>query len=153
VINSLKDKRVLVTGGAGLMGSHIAEQAARKGTKEVVVLDNFVRGRRENLSETMANAKVTVVNGDVLDDVFNIATGVETSLTDLALTLLKVMGSDLKPEHGPERKVSPVPRRLADTSKARRVLGFEAEIGLKQGLRELVQWWKKERKLTDVNVA
>ncbi len=325
-MHSLRDKRILITGGAGLMGSHIAEQAARKGTKEIVVLDNFVRGRRENLSDAMANGKVTVVNGDVsdrallrdvmegidfvfhqaairitqcaedprlalevlvdgtynvleavvqarvprmmsassasiyglagefptnelhhpynnrtfygaakmfnegmmrsfndmyglnyvalryfnvygphmdvygvytevlirwmeriasgvpplilgdgkqsmdfvnvrdvarasimavesdvVDDVFNIATGVETSLSDLALTLLKVMESDLKPEYGPERKVSPVPRRLADTSKARRVLGFEAEIGLEQGLRELVAWWKAEHKPAKVS--
>jgi nucleoside-diphosphate-sugar epimerase len=45
------DKRILITGGAGLMGSHIAKQAARKGTKEIVVLDNFVRGRREKLKQ------------------------------------------------------------------------------------------------------
>ena len=298
--NSLKDKRVLITGGAGMMGSHIAEQSFRKGVREIFVLDNFVRGRRTNLAAAEAAGTVHIVEGDILDrallrelmsgidvvfhaaairitqcaedprlalevlvdgtynvleaavqahvsrlvfassasvyvladefptgeehhpynnrtfygaskafaegmlrsfndmyglnyialrcfnvygphmdvygvytevlirwmerissglpplilgdgtqsmdfvdvrdvaraqilaaesdvadDVFNIATGVETSLNDLAFTLLKVMGSDLKPEYGPERKVSPVPRRLADTSKARRILRSE----------------------------
>ena len=69
----------------------------------------------------------------------------ETSLNDLAYALLRVMDSDLKPEYGPERKVNPVPRRLADVSKARRMLGFEARVGLEEGLRRLVEWWKEER--------
>ena len=319
--NPLKDKRVLITGGAGMMGSHIAEQCIRKGVKEIVVLDNFVRGRRDNLTAAQAAGAVRIVEGDILDrallsecmsgidlvfhaaairitqcaeeprlalevlvdgtynileaavqskvarmvfassasvygladefptsenhhpynnrtfygaakafnegmlrsfndmyglnyvalrcfnvygphmdvygvytevlirwmeriaagkpplihgdgkqsmdfvdvrdvaraqilaaesdvtdDVFNIATGVETSLSDLAHTLLKVMGSDLKLEYGPERKVSPVSRRLADTSKAKRVLGFQTQISLEQGLRDLVTWWQNERK-------
>ena len=76
---------------------------------------------------------------------FNVASGVETSLNDLAYALLRVMGSDLEPEYGPERKVNPVPRRLADTSKAERLLGFRAEIDLEDGLRRLVEWWRAER--------
>ena len=42
-------ERVLITGGAGLIGSHIADEAVRLGASEVVVLDNHSRGRRENL--------------------------------------------------------------------------------------------------------
>ena len=57
------------------------------------------------------------------------------------------MGSDLQPEYGPERKVNPVARRLADVSKAKKLLGFEAEISLEEGLRRLVSWWR-EQKLT-----
>ena len=61
------------------------------------------------------------------------------------MRLLRVMDSNLQPEYGPERKVNPVPRRLADVSKARRMLGFEARVGLEEGLRRLVDWWKEER--------
>ena len=82
---------------------------------------------------------------DVTDEVFNIASGVETSLNDLAHALLKVMKSDLHPEYGPERKVNPVPRRLADTRKAERMLGFRAQVSLEDGLRRLVDWWQGER--------
>jgi UDP-glucose 4-epimerase len=56
-----------------------------------------------------------------------------------------VMGSDLQPEHGPERSVNAVRRRLADTSKARQDLGFEAQVDLAEGLRRLVEWWQSER--------
>jgi len=38
-----------------------------------------------------------------------------------------------------------VPRRLASTAKAGRVLGFEARIGLEEGLNRLVSWWRAER--------
>ena len=46
----MKDKRVLITGGAGLIGSHIADLVALEQPREIIILDNFVRGRRENLA-------------------------------------------------------------------------------------------------------
>ncbi len=58
--------------------------------------------------------------------------------------LLRVMDSDLPVEHGPERGVNKVPRRLADTSLAREELGFETEVGIEEGLRLLVEWWRAE---------
>ena len=67
--------------------------------------------------EDIARANILAAQSDVTDEVFNIASGVETSLNDLADELLKVMDSDLRPEFGPERKVNPVPRRLADSEK------------------------------------
>src|SRR5690242_17242335 len=67
MVNSLQGKRILITGGAGLIGSHVAFQAARKGASEIVIFDNFVRGRLDNLSDAMAAGKVTVVNGDISD--------------------------------------------------------------------------------------
>ena len=45
----MKNKRILITGGAGLIGSHIADLVALEEPREILVLDNFVRGRRENL--------------------------------------------------------------------------------------------------------
>ena len=96
--------------------------------------------------DDVARANVLALASDVEDDVFNVASGVETSLNELAAALLRVMGSDLKPEYGPERKVNPVSRRLADTSKAERVLGFKARVGLEEGLERLVAWWRANRK-------
>src|SRR5689334_10038008 len=318
----MRDKRILITGGAGLIGSHIADQLVAEQPREIVVFDNFVRGRRENLAEASASGRLTIVDGDirnralvsdvmsgvdvvfhqaairitqcaedprlalevlvdgtfnvleaavqakvskvvaassasvlgladtfptteqhhpynnrtiygaskafnegllrsfnemyglkyvalryfnvygprmdvhgaytevfirwmeriasgqrplifgdglqtmdfvhvsdiaranvlaaasdVSDEVFNVASGTETSLKELAQKLLKIMGSNLDVEHGPERKVNPVPRRLADTRKAKTMLGFEATMTLDEGLRSLVQWWQHERAL------
>lgn len=95
--------------------------------------------------EDVARANILAAQADVTDEVFNIASGVETSLNELACSLLKVMGSDLKPEYGPERKVNPVQRRLADVSKAQQLLGFEAQVPLEEGLLRLVSWWREQR--------
>jgi UDP-glucose 4-epimerase len=95
--------------------------------------------------DDVARSNVLALQSDLSDDVFNIASGVETSLNDLAHALLKVMGSDLQPEYTEERKVNPVPRRLADTSKAAEILGFRAHVGLEEGLERLVRWWQAQR--------
>lgn len=323
-MSELQAKRILITGGAGLVGSHIADQLVRENNPEIIVFDNFVRGRRENLSWAMANGRVQIVAGDirdtkllhemmqgvdlvfhqaairitqcveeprlalevladgtfnileaavaakvkkvvaassasiyglaeefpttekhhpynnrtlygaakvfnegllrsfhemyaldyvalryfnvygprmdiygaytevlirwmdriaagqpplilgdgtqtmdfvyiediaranilaakanVSDEVFNVASGVETSLNDLAASLLRVMGSSLKPEYGPARTVNAVSRRLAETGSARERLGFETQVGLDEGLRRLVAWWQASKTVAE----
>lgn len=93
----------------------------------------------------IARANVLAAASDVTEGVYNVASGTETSLLELAQTLLQVMGSELSVEHGPERAVNAVVRRLADVRAARDDLGFVAEVGLPQGLAELVQWWRPLR--------
>jgi nucleoside-diphosphate-sugar epimerase len=95
--------------------------------------------------EDVARANILALQSDVTDDVFNVGSGTETSLNALAAALLGVMGSDARPEYGPERKVNPVPRRLADTTKAERLLGFRAQVCLEEGLTRLVEWWRATR--------
>jgi UDP-glucose 4-epimerase len=95
--------------------------------------------------EDIARANILAAKSDVKDDVFNVASGVETSLDGLAACLLKVMGSDLKPEYGPARKVNAVPRRLAETQNAKNKIGFEAQVDLEEGLRRLVEWWQASK--------
>ena len=60
-------QRFLVTGGAGTIGSTIVDQLAAAGADEIVVLDNFVRGRPENLAAALRTGKVRVVEGDIRD--------------------------------------------------------------------------------------
>ncbi len=316
----MRDKRILITGGAGLVGSHIADLLAEAGAHEIVVLDNFVRGRIENLATAISGGRVTVIRGDirdmtllkeamrgihivfhqaairitqcaedprlaldvmatgtfnvieaalgagvkkfvaassasvlgmadtfptpethhpynnrtiygaakafnegllrsfaemqgldyvalryfnvygprmdvfgaytevlirwmerlaagqpplifgdglqtmdfihvrdvaranllaarstVSDEVFNVASGTETSLADLARTLARAMDVEIAPEFAPQRKVNPVPRRLADTTRAKSLLGFTAQVSLDDGLRELVAWWRRQQ--------
>ncbi len=317
----LANSRVLITGGAGLIGSHIADRLASEAVAEIVVLDNFVRGRRENLSRAMAGGRVTIVDGDirdralvaevmrgidlvfhqaalritqcaaepalaidvlvngtatilqaaidakvrkvvaassasvygmadrfptaenhhpynnrtlygaakafnegmlrsfhdqhgldyvalryfnvygprmdmhgaytevfirwmqriaaaepltifgdglqtmdfiyvddvaranilaatvpVTDRVYNVATGTEVSLNEVAELLQRIMGAANAIEHAPPRAVNPVPRRMADTWQAREELGFEAAVSFEDGLRAFVEWWEHESK-------
>jgi len=100
--------------------------------------------------EDIARANVLAARAAVSDRVFNVASGCETSLNELARTLLKVMGSDLEPEYGPERKVNAVSRRLADTRQAAKHLGFRAEVQLEEGLRRLVEWWQAGKETVQV---
>lgn len=58
--------RVLVTGGAGFIGSHLVDHLAALGC-HVTVLDNFVNGRRENLAAAVATGRVQIVEGDIVD--------------------------------------------------------------------------------------
>jgi UDP-glucose 4-epimerase len=92
----------------------------------------------------IARANMLAARADVTDTVYNIATATETSLLELAEALLAAMDSDLVPEHGPERAVNGVTRRLADISRARDELGWVPEIALGPGLRGLVEWWRAE---------
>ncbi|WP_329280423.1 NAD-dependent epimerase/dehydratase family protein [Streptomyces sp. NBC_01451] len=94
----------------------------------------------------IARANVLAAESDVTDEVFNVASGTETSLRELADGLLEAMGaSGLEPEHGPARAVNGVVRRLADTTRAAERLGFTARIDMRTGLKDLVEWWRAER--------
>ena len=55
--------RVLVTGGGGAIGSNVTDELVLAGAEEIVVLDNFVRGRRENLDWARANGNVHARRG------------------------------------------------------------------------------------------
>ncbi|MBI5602439.1 MAG: NAD-dependent epimerase/dehydratase family protein [Deltaproteobacteria bacterium] len=99
--------------------------------------------------EDVARANILAAEAEVTDEILNIASGKETSLNELAQALLKTMGSDLSVQHGPERKVNPVSRRLADVSRARKLIGFEAQTSLEQGLGLLVDWWRTQKKDVD----
>lgn len=93
----------------------------------------------------IARANLLAAESPATDAVFNVGSGTETSLNQLAATLLAVMGSSLQPEYAPPRKVNAVSRRLASVAAAREQLGFEARISLEEGLRSLVEWWRQQR--------
>ena len=64
---SLAGKRVLVTGGAGFVGSHIIDQLAGEDCRSVLALDNLVRGSRGNLASALRRAEVSFLEGDIRD--------------------------------------------------------------------------------------
>jgi UDP-glucose 4-epimerase len=94
----------------------------------------------------VARANVLAATSDVRGEALNVATGRETTLLELAHAVLEAMGSSLPVEHVPARAVNGVTRRLGDTTRARERIGFEAEVGLDEGLLSLVEWWRSQRK-------
>jgi UDP-glucose 4-epimerase len=64
---AIEDSRVLVIGGAGFVGSHIVDQLTAEPVREIVVLDNLVRGTRNNLAGALGDDRLTLVEGSVED--------------------------------------------------------------------------------------
>ncbi|GAB3087151.1 NAD-dependent epimerase/dehydratase family protein [Nocardioides zeae] len=93
----------------------------------------------------VARANLLALTAPVRSGTYNVGSGRETSLRELADALLTVMGADLAPVHGPARTVNGVVRRLADVRAAREDLGFVADTELGDGLAELVRWWRPLR--------
>ena len=96
----------------------------------------------------VAKANVAALQADVSDEAFNIGNCVETSLAGLLDVLLKVNDSNLTPEFREENSINPVSRRLADVSKAKKLLGFTPTVTLEQGMKELSEWYFSKIKAT-----
>jgi UDP-glucuronate decarboxylase len=78
-VKDLSSKRILVTGGAGFIGSHICERLLEQG-HEVLCLDNFFTGRRMNVAQLMGNPRFELMRHDVtfplyveVDEIYNLA--------------------------------------------------------------------------------
>jgi len=80
------NERILVTGGAGFIGSNLCEALLNEGNK-VVCLDNFATGKKENIQHLYSNPNFELIVGDIrnLDDCHKAATGVNYVLHEAAL--------------------------------------------------------------------
>ncbi len=82
----LKNTKVLVTGGAGFIGSNLCEKLLKQ-NNQVVCLDNFATGKRENIEPFLSNANFKLIEGDIrhMDDCLKAVDGVEVVLHQAAL--------------------------------------------------------------------
>ena len=102
--------------------------------------------------EDVARANILALKSDISDEAFNVASGVETSLSELCQALIAAMQHEVEPQYVPvpeERKKVEVSRRLADVTKAGARLGFEAAVELDDGLRRLADWLDSETERTE----
>jgi UDP-glucose 4-epimerase len=101
--------------------------------------------------EDVARANLAALVSDVTDEVFNVGTGIQTTLNELCEILLRITGSSLKPQYREARKVNNVQARRAAIDKAARLLGFRAQVKLEDGLRSLLTW--REEAKTEILVG
>jgi len=83
-------------------------------------------------------------NPQAVNQVYNIACGGQISLLQLFNELKTIAGSNLEPIHGPER-VGDVKHSFADISKAKKLLGYQPDISVEEGLRKTFAWYKKQQ--------
>jgi UDP-glucose 4-epimerase len=94
-------------------------------------------------ANVLASVSPALKNGDFDTPAFNIATSVQRSVLDLASSVGNVMGQKPKLEFAPPRAGELI-RSALDVGKAKRVLGWSPQYQFEDGLRELVEWFKKE---------
>lgn len=85
----------------------------------------------------VVNANILAMESDAKNEIFNVGTGVSTSVKELADILIKALGVKVEPIFR-DREVL-VSRRQADTSKAEKLLGFKAKVDVKDGLSEVAK--------------
>ena len=90
--------------------------------------------------DDVARANILAARSDVTDELFNVGTGVQTSLKELCEELLQLTGSSLRPEYREAREVANVQARRAGTEKAAKLLNFRTRVSLKEGLQQLIAW-------------
>jgi UDP-glucose 4-epimerase len=95
----------------------------------------------------VAKANVNALLSDVTDEVFNVGNSVETNLIQLLESLIEVNKVDLIPEFRDSDSINPVSRRIADISKANKMIDYEPSYNLKKGLKELSDWYFKIKSL------
>jgi UDP-glucose 4-epimerase len=136
------------------------ERQHYRGVNALYIIQNYdriMRGERPTLpgdgSEVhdyihvadVARANVMAMASDVTGEVFNVVSGVETTVKRIAEILLEITGSDLEPEYadqaGAVKATSSASLKLS-REKIGRMLGWEPEVSVDQGVRRLIDWLK-----------
>jgi UDP-glucose 4-epimerase len=90
--------------------------------------------------DDVARANLLALGSDATDEVFNVGSGLSTTLSELCAVLLRLTGSQLEPEYREARKLGDARVRRAATRKAEELLQFSAQVGLEDGIERLIAW-------------
>jgi UDP-glucose 4-epimerase len=93
----------------------------------------------------VARANLLAVESHLTDEVFNVGTGVQTTLNELCQLILRLTHSPLQPEYREPRNVANVLARRAAVERAESMLQFRPRVSLEEGVRELIDWRRTAR--------
>ena len=129
-------KRILITGGAGFLGSHLCERLLKEGN-EILCLDNFFTGTKENIIHLMDDHNFEVIRHDVefpihleVDEIYNLA-AMRVSCTNPEKEVMVVDPKYFRP--------SEVDTLFGNATKANTKLSWVPEFDLEDLVREMVQ--------------
>src|SRR4029077_6643971 len=109
-----------------------------------LTLDNGGVASRDFIyAEDVARGLLLCATKGRAGEVYNIASGVETTIRELAELVLELSGSSSELALGPRREWDHSVLRFGSTEKAKRELGFSMEVALEEGLRRTVEWTRK----------
>jgi UDP-glucose 4-epimerase len=113
-------------------------KSLREGRSPVIYGDGFQTRDFVNVQD-VADAVMLATDSETATGVFNVATGIETTIEDLALALISIAGESSKPTHGPPRE-GDIRRSVGDISKAKEQLGYLPRTNLVENLHGLWNW-------------
>lgn len=95
----------------------------------------------------IAQANISAMKSDVSNEFFNIGTGIETTVRDLAHLIMDIKNFHLDPIYE-SHDVNLVKHRRCSTEKSERLIGFKAQVSLRQGLEEYIHWREETKRRT-----
>ncbi len=124
----------------------IPEIIARGLQKRPLSMTKGAQTREFNYVEDLADGFVRLLVTPGIDgELFNLGCGQEVSMRDLATRILALLGDPISADFGAlAERPTEIPRMFADSSKARRVLGWEPRISLDEGLGRTIEWFRRE---------
>ncbi len=97
----------------------------------------------------IAHANICALKSDAADAFYNVGRGIKTSIAELCELLLELTGSDLRIQYEPAGQTF-VTHRVGCPETAKQEIGFEAQVGLEEGLQKLIEWRKSHKKQAEV---
>ncbi len=121
---------------------------------EALPLDNGGNASRDFIFvEDMARGLMVCALKGSVGGVYNLATGRETSILELATLINEYTGNTTPLDLRPARDWDRSGKRFASTEKAARELGFVAQVDIREGVRRTVEWTKAKSELIKLNIA
>jgi UDP-glucose 4-epimerase len=124
-----------------LKGMPLRLEDEGRASRDLIYVDDIVRG-----------LLLCATRGES-GDVYNLASGVETTIARLAEMINRLTSNTAPVEHASRRQWDRSAKRLGSTEKAKRALGFEAEVALEDGLRRTIAWMREHMDLIDRGVS